>query len=204
MGADGGIHYISYTPKTLKTKLLEMLEDWLCSDECSYMFDGYIEVRDDKIMISPEEDTPDELATPLFTDEQLDFIANLRDAIVDYFTSNQYIPDSHSDNIMTWKQFELNQTYDKDFDFRDDFNELLDLTKEINEVWDAGYLWLYWDTNSYHHPNPFGGLDARTEMKELYDSFKTNDTFKKIFTNFDQFAWFVNDLPGTDYIQTWT
>ena len=57
MGSDGGIRYIPYTTETLYTKLLELLKEWLCSeDKCPYDFDGLIYVENDKIMIVPDED----------------------------------------------------------------------------------------------------------------------------------------------------
>lgn len=205
MGADGGIYYISYTPATLKTKLLEMLKEWLCSDGCPYDFDGFIEVNDGKIMISQEEeDIPDVKAIPLFTEEQLNFITKIQDAVVEHFTFNQSIPSEHSDKIMTWEEFYFNQKYDFNFDFRDDFHELLSITRDINEVWDAGWLWMYWDTSSYHYSEPFSGGDGENKLKQMYKSCTTNDIFKQIFTDFKQFYDFVYMLPGVNYIQVWT
>jgi hypothetical protein len=208
MGADGGIYYLPFTQETLITKLLEMLIEWICSKDCSYSFDGLIFVKNDKIMIAPDNDSlddevsPDE-AIPFFTDEQLDFITKLRDVIVDHFTSNTSITCEDS-NIMTWEQFDDKMEYDSDFGFRDDWCQLVDLTKEINDVWEAEWLWLYWDTESFHYPDPFSGHDGNDELKKLYDSFLANETFKQIFTNFEQFSSFVYDLPETDNITTWT
>jgi hypothetical protein len=204
MGADGGIYYLNFTSETLNIKLLEMLNEWLCSDDCQYKFDGLIFVKDGQIMTVPDDETNDELATLVFTDEQLSFITKIRDAVVQHFDSNQCIPSDHSDNIMTWDQFYWNQKYDFDFDFREDFNDLLSLTREINDVWKAGFLWLYWDTDSCHHCEPFSGREGKTELKKIYDNCKNDDTFKQIFTDFKQFSSFVYTLPETDYIQTWT
>jgi hypothetical protein len=204
MGADGGIYFIRYTEKTLKTHLLEMLIEWLCSNECSYKFDGYIRLIDDTIKHVSEEDTPDTKAVPHFSDEQLAFITQICDSIVDHFTSNQNISDSFSDTIMTRDEYLSRQETDDNFCFRDDAYQLWRVATEIDEVWDAGWLWLYWDTESYHYPDPFFGKDGQTELKELYDSFSSDIVFKQIFTDFTQFSSFVNDLPETENIQTWT
>ena len=205
MGADGGIRYLSYTPMTLKTELLEMLKDWLYSDECPFKFDGLIFVKDNRIMIVPDEDTSDEFATPLFTDEQLSFIPELQDKIVDHFTSNQSIPSDHSDNILTREEFDRIGDSLLNFDGEDyEYYECEKLTNEINEVWEAGFLWLYWDTEGYHYCEPFSGPEGQTELKKLFETCSTNDTFKQIFTNFEQFSSFVYTLPETEYIQTWT
>ena len=200
MSADGGIYYLRFTPDTLNHHLLELLKDWLCSDDCPYKFDGLIFVKDGKIMTVPDDETNDEFVTSLFTDVQLSFIAKIRDAVVDHFDSNQCIPSVHSDNIMTWDQFDWNEKYDRNFDF----NELLTLTSEINDVLKAGYLWLYWDMNSCYHCDPFSGREGQTDLKKIYDDCKNDDTFKQIFTDFRQFSSFVYTLPETDYIETLT
>jgi hypothetical protein len=180
MSADGGIYYLRFTPDTLNHHLLELLKDWLCSDDCPYKFDGLIFVKDGKIMTVPDDETNDEFVTSLFTDDQLSFIAKIRDAVVDHF--------------------DWNEKYDRNFDF----NELLTLTSEINDVLKAGYLWLYWDMNSCYHCDPFSGREGQTDLKKIYDDCKNDDTFKQIFTDFRQFSSFVYTLPETDYIETLT
>ena len=200
MGADGGIYFIRYTKETLMTYLLEMLIEWLCSDKCSYKFDGCLQVIDDTIKHFPEEDTSDDKAVPLFSDEQLAFITQICDSVVEHFTSHCHIPDDYSDMIMTTDEYLHRQRTDWEFCFTDPYVSIWH-TEEFDEVWNGGWLWMYWDTGCYYFSDPFSGKDGLTELKEMYDRFSSDIVFKQIFTDFTQFSRFVYDLPETEYIQ---
>ena len=207
MGADGGIYYYEDSKKNpFLAQLLLAFINWLCSDSCQFQFDWSLCVKDDTICKYDDDngETEDD-AVPFFTKEQLAFVNIIHSHISDFCNSNMRIPSDKSVYIMTWDAFEHKQQYDPDFGFRDDFNELLQTTSEINDAWDkAGMMWFYWDINSLHTSDPFD-----SEIDKLYDTCMkcptSSDTFKQIFTDKKMFQKFVTEfLPTPDYVQAWT
>ena len=105
--------------------------------------------------------------------------------------------------IMTTDEYLHRQRTDWEFCFTDPYVSIWH-TEEFDEVWNGGWLWMYWDTGCYYFSDPFSGKDGLTELKEMYDRFSSDIVFKQIFTDFTQFSRFVYDLPETEYIQVWT
>lgn len=197
MGADGGVYYFKDTKEyPFLTQLLTLLIDWLCSDDCSFDFDGTIFVKDDMIYIKDDNGKTE----PLLSKGELKFITKIRDHIVDFCGTHQY----HHENMMTWDEFHFHQKTDFNFDFRADFDDLLNLTRDLNQAWnDANGLWFYWDTSSFYHTSPFEEEGFEAIMK-VYQECKDDDKFSQVFSNEEQFMMFINTLPTPDYIQVWT
>lgn len=207
MGADGGIYFYEDSKENpFFTQLLNSLIDWICSDNCHIEFTGSLFVKNNTIYIYDDGQTEDD-GLPFFTKELLTFLNLIHTHISDFCSSNMSIPSDKSEYIMTWAEFDWNQKNNSNFDFRDDFDELLQTTKEINEAWDkSGSLWFYWDTNSFHTGDPFY---SKIDFNELYDNCTkcptSFETFKKIFSDKKMFCEFTsNYLPTPDYVQAWT
>lgn len=200
MDTDDGIYYIPFTPKTLKNYLLEMLKTWICSDKCHYKIDekndGNIYIDDGEIMIVSV-NNPDEEAKVLFTKEELSFITMICDTIIEYYNSHQVIL-KHNDKIMSTKEFEWKSLIDPDFDFRDDFIKLWQLTHDINEIWDKKYIWMYWDTGCDHNVSPFIDFD---EIRKIFNHYIYDDLFGKIFNNYKDFSEFIDCIPMPECIE---
>lgn len=200
MDTDDGIYYIPFTPKTLKNYLLEMLKKWICSDKCHYKIDekndGNIYIDDGNIMIVSV-NNPDEEVKVLFTKEELSFITMICDTIIEYYNSHQVIL-KHNDKIMSTKEFEWKSLIDPDFDFRDDFIKLWQLTHDINEVWDKKYIWMYWDTGCDYNVSPFIDFD---EIRKIFNHYIYDDVFEKIFNNYKDFSEFIDCIPMPECIE---
>jgi len=203
MGADGGIYYFSNSEKNLfHSQLIEALFDWLCSDICLIEFDGHIFVKSDLIYkYNPDNDETEDDANVLFTKNQLGFINQIHTHVENFCNRYQRIPDEY--DCMTWSEFEQLQKIDPNIYFRDDFDDLTQMTVDVNNAWDiANGLWFYWDTSSYHGVHPF---DKQNDINMLYDECSNKvDAFTEFFTNLEMFTEFIDSLPDPDYVQIWT